>query len=244
MACPSKIETEPHGDPRLGSRDTALPIHNSTPPCITLPPTGCGLRTQQEEALAPHPWKTRPGLSSRRLLTTAMTIGACLGFSSRHLRPSFTVRACRRRSFGEAFSRALSSSPDASSSSSSSPTPLPSPFASEYHAPVLWREVLQWLITDPNGTYLDCTLGGGGHSLAILSSLGAEGRLVAFDQDPEALAFATRRLEPYAASGRFRPLRANFRDAASVLTSEGAIPEGGFAGESFRRDQASCRIGS
>lgn len=55
-----------------------------------------------------------------------------------------------------------------------------------YHVPVLLQEVLHGLQINPAGTYVDCTFGGGGHSLAILQKLNEEGRLVVFDQDPDA----------------------------------------------------------
>jgi 16S rRNA (cytosine1402-N4)-methyltransferase len=53
----------------------------------------------------------------------------------------------------------------------------------QYHIPVLLNEVVEGLKIEPDGIYVDCTFGGGGHSKAILSKLGATGRLVAFDQD-------------------------------------------------------------
>ncbi|MGN0236422.1 MAG: 16S rRNA (cytosine(1402)-N(4))-methyltransferase RsmH [Paludibacteraceae bacterium] len=56
-----------------------------------------------------------------------------------------------------------------------------------YHIPAMLEETLQGLVTDPNGTYIDATLGGGGHSRAILGRLGANGRLFSFDQDREAI---------------------------------------------------------
>lgn len=105
------------------------------------------------------------------------------------------------------------------------------PFASDFHTPVLCSEVLEWLLIDPEGVYLDCTLGGGGHSEAILSSLKPGGRLVALDQDPDALAFASKRLERFIAEGRFRPLRSNFRDAAATLQANDAIPQDKFTGK-------------
>ena len=57
-----------------------------------------------------------------------------------------------------------------------------------YHTPVLLEESVGLLGIDPAGTYADLTFGGGGHSRRILASLGPEGRLFGFDQDPDALA--------------------------------------------------------
>lgn len=57
---------------------------------------------------------------------------------------------------------------------------------SNYHVPVLYHECLQALQIKPNGVYVDCTFGGGGHSKGILQQLGKEGKLFAFDQDPDA----------------------------------------------------------
>jgi 16S rRNA (cytosine1402-N4)-methyltransferase len=56
----------------------------------------------------------------------------------------------------------------------------------DYHIPVLLSETLEGLNIQPDGIYVDCTFGGGGHSRAILSRLGANGKLVAFDQDDDA----------------------------------------------------------
>ena len=53
-----------------------------------------------------------------------------------------------------------------------------------YHIPVLLTESIEFLAIKPEGTYLDATFGGGGHSEAILEQLGPDGRLLAFDQDP------------------------------------------------------------
>ena len=55
-----------------------------------------------------------------------------------------------------------------------------------YHVPVLLKESMEGLAINPAGTYVDTTFGGGGHSRAILATLGSEGRLLAFDQDPQA----------------------------------------------------------
>src|SRR5687768_7984248 len=58
--------------------------------------------------------------------------------------------------------------------------------AEAYHIPVLLKEVTEGLNIQKNGIYVDCTLGGGGHAREILSKLGQEGKLVAFDQDEDA----------------------------------------------------------
>lgn len=57
---------------------------------------------------------------------------------------------------------------------------------SSYHDPVLLRESVDALITSPEGTYIDLTFGGGGHSREILNNLTSKGRLIAFDQDEDA----------------------------------------------------------
>ena len=58
---------------------------------------------------------------------------------------------------------------------------------SVYHTPVLLEKSVTALIGDPSGVYADATFGGGGHSREILSRLSAEGRLIAFDRDTDAL---------------------------------------------------------
>jgi 16S rRNA (cytosine1402-N4)-methyltransferase len=55
-----------------------------------------------------------------------------------------------------------------------------------YHNPVLLAESIQQLVVNPSGSYIDVTFGGGGHSRKILESLNSDGRLLAFDQDPDA----------------------------------------------------------
>ena len=61
------------------------------------------------------------------------------------------------------------------------------------HQPVLLTRVLEALRVKPDGIYIDGTFGRGGHAAALLEKLGPEGRLLAFDKDPEALAHAARR---------------------------------------------------
>lgn len=80
-----------------------------------------------------------------------------------------------------------------------------------YHVPVMVREVLTYLEPARGGVFLDGTLGGGGHTEAILA--GSElSRVIGVDQDPEALAVAAARLAKY--GERVDLVRANFADAA------------------------------
>src|SRR5688572_6695544 len=64
--------------------------------------------------------------------------------------------------------------------------PPPGPKDDAYHRPVLLRETIAGLAIRPDGVYVDCTFGGGGHSKGILEQLGPTGKLVAFDQDEDA----------------------------------------------------------
>ena len=83
-----------------------------------------------------------------------------------------------------------------------------------YHLPVMLNECIENLNIKPDGIYVDVTFGGGGHSRAILSRLGSEGRLYAFDRDADALANA---LE----DSRFKLIHENFRYMKSFLRLEG-----------------------
>ena len=87
---------------------------------------------------------------------------------------------------------------------------------SSYHAPVLVREVLEYLRPERGGVYFDGTLGGGGHSEAILSA-SATARLIAVDQDTEALDVAGRRLERF--GDRVAYVHANFATAAEQVST-------------------------
>jgi 16S rRNA (cytosine1402-N4)-methyltransferase len=90
---------------------------------------------------------------------------------------------------------------------------------SPYHTPVLLNASLELLVTDPGGVYVDATLGGGGHTEALLQRSSPSGRVVAFDQDDEAIAEATRRLSSF--SSRLEIRRANFGAIAAELASIG-----------------------
>ena len=83
------------------------------------------------------------------------------------------------------------------------------------HVSVLLKECIDWLITDPDGIYVDCTLGGAGHSAEIVSCLSDKGRLVGIDQDDDALAAASGRLQ-YARC-RVDIVKSNFKDLTDVL---------------------------
>ncbi|MGA2276750.1 MAG: 16S rRNA (cytosine(1402)-N(4))-methyltransferase RsmH [Terracidiphilus sp.] len=72
--------------------------------------------------------------------------------------------------------------------------------ASERHAPVLFQEAIDLLQVRAGGTYVDCTLGLAGHSAGIARQLGAQGHLIGFDRDPEALALAKERLDEVCAA--------------------------------------------
>ena len=75
---------------------------------------------------------------------------------------------------------------------------------SEYHTPVLLKESVSALSIKPSGVYVDATFGGGGHSRAILEQLSDKGRLIAMDQDMDALANAPD-------NERLIPTHSNFR---------------------------------
>lgn len=84
------------------------------------------------------------------------------------------------------------------------------------HQPVLLNEVIAGLNLKPNGIYVDCTLGGGGHTQAVLDSQ-PDVTVIGIDQDPNALAAAQARLAPY--GSRVKYVRDNFRNLDLVLAS-------------------------
>lgn len=81
------------------------------------------------------------------------------------------------------------------------------------HIPVLLQEAVEHLIVSPNGTYIDATFGRGSHSKAILQKLNAEGRLIAFDKDPEAVAFAKSEIH----DARFKIVHSSYARMQMVL---------------------------
>jgi 16S rRNA (cytosine1402-N4)-methyltransferase len=85
---------------------------------------------------------------------------------------------------------------------------------SDAHAPVLFQECLDALAIKPDGVYMDGTFGRGGHSAGILAKLNDQGRLIAFDQDAQAIAFGQAR---FADDRRVRFVHANFAEVAQQL---------------------------
>jgi len=87
-----------------------------------------------------------------------------------------------------------------------------------HHRPVLFAEVLEALAVRPDGRYVDGTFGRGGHAGAILAQLGAEGRLLAVDKDPTAVAVARER---FGSDPRFAIEQGSFAALASLVAARG-----------------------
>lgn len=90
------------------------------------------------------------------------------------------------------------------------------PSQTAYHLPVLLEACLEGLALRPDGVYVDLTFGGGGHTRAILNQLGPHGRVLGFDQDPDAHAQAGAISDP-----RFTLIKANFRHLQRYLRVHG-----------------------
>lgn len=93
------------------------------------------------------------------------------------------------------------------------------------HVTVLKEESVDALDIQPGGIYVDCTMGGAGHSSLIASKLGPEGRLIAFDQDDAALANGRVKLAPF--GERVRLVKSNFRYLQSELAGMEFVPRRG-----------------
>ena len=87
------------------------------------------------------------------------------------------------------------------------------------HVSVLLKETLQALAIRPGGLYVDGTCGGGGHAAGILEAASPDGRLLALDADPAALARARERLEPFGA--RAMLVHSSFADLGRVAREHG-----------------------
>lgn len=86
-----------------------------------------------------------------------------------------------------------------------------------YHEPVLLRDSVDALVTDADGIYVDVTFGGGGHSMEILKKLGKKGKLIAFDQDEDAI-------KNTIDDKRFMLIRSNFSYMKNFLRYNQALP--------------------
>jgi len=106
---------------------------------------------------------------------------------------------------------------------------------SEYHTPVMLNECIEALNIKPDGTYVDVTFGGGGHSREILKHLNKEGRLLAFDQDADAR-------QNIIDDDRFVFVDQNFRFLKNFCRLHDAIPVDGILADlgvsSYQFDQA------
>ena len=97
------------------------------------------------------------------------------------------------------------------------------------HVPVLLREALEYLAIRPEGTYLDCTVGAGGHSAEIARRL-TTGRLLAFDRDPQAVELARQRLAEFGDAelgNKVKVMHAHFEDLVETTRQQGAAPADG-----------------
>ncbi|MCI0409640.1 MAG: 16S rRNA (cytosine(1402)-N(4))-methyltransferase RsmH, partial [Acidobacteria bacterium] len=90
------------------------------------------------------------------------------------------------------------------------------------HQAVLLRETLELLAPPRGGTVIDCTVGMGGHTRALLEAVGPSGRVVGLDRDSESLALATESLWEF--GDCFIPLHADYRDLPRILTEGGFGP--------------------
>lgn len=86
------------------------------------------------------------------------------------------------------------------------------------HIPVLLNEVIEGLDIKKDGIYIDCTMGGGGHSSVIASHLSEKGKLIGFDRDIEAVETCKKR---FAKQGNVEVVHANYKDAPEILKEMG-----------------------
>ena len=92
------------------------------------------------------------------------------------------------------------------------------------HRPVLLEETLKYLVPERGGLFVDCTVGLGGHSEAILKS-SPDTRVLGLDLDPAALEYSRQRLAPF--GERFRAVQTNFRKLETVLREAGELDAAG-----------------
>ena len=110
-----------------------------------------------------------------------------------------------------------------------------------YHVPVLLNEVIEGLHINPDGIYVDCTFGGGGHSKAILSKLGAKGKLIAFDQDDDAKNNLPNDERLVFVSHNFRHLQ-RFLKLEGISTVDGIMADLGVSSHQFNEAERGFSI--
>ena len=88
--------------------------------------------------------------------------------------------------------------------------------ANSFHLPVLTKEILNYLNLKKGGVYIDCTLGGGGHSKAILEKIYPHGLLIGIDQDIEAIETAKEELKSYI--DKVKLVKGNFKNLEEILS--------------------------
>jgi len=88
--------------------------------------------------------------------------------------------------------------------------------ANSFHIPVLTKEILSYLNLKKGGVYIDCTLGGGGHSKALLEKIYPYGLLVGMDQDIEAIETAREELKSY--RDKVKIIKGNFKNLEEILS--------------------------
>ena len=88
------------------------------------------------------------------------------------------------------------------------------------HQPVLLEEVLKYLSPKPGGTYIDGTVGGGGHTEAILAQSAPDGKVLGIDTDAQALERVGKRLASMVNNGRLTLVQGNFAEMARIVQNE------------------------
>lgn len=91
------------------------------------------------------------------------------------------------------------------------------------HVTVLLTEAVEQLAIQPDGIYVDMTLGGGGHTAHLLEQLSSSGRVIAFDQDETAIRHAQKRFAKEIESGQLQLVHRNFRYLQQTLTEMGLL---------------------
>ena len=89
----------------------------------------------------------------------------------------------------------------------------------DYHIPVLYYETLDNLVINPDGVYIDCTLGGGSHSEGILERLSDKGLLISIDQDSNAIEYSKKRLEKF--GPKWKVFKGNFENIDTIAYMAG-----------------------